>query len=64
MRVKCTNTPSVDRFRDTQITSGKFYTVNDVKKNQDGIIFYTVVGDDGIEVDRPSFFFTKLLRKK
>jgi len=62
-RLKCTTVPSVESCVDIQLTAGRYYNVLDIKKNMDGIIFYTVVGDDGVEVERDAQFFSKPRKK-
>lgn len=63
MRVKCRVRPVKDDFVDNQLTPGKFYNVASIQERF-GSIYYTVVGDDGIEVERPARFFTRPLSKR
>lgn len=63
MRVKCTVRPTDGDHVDTQLTAGKFYDVLDTN-DRFGITYYTVVGDDGIEIERPHHFFRKMEKKR
>jgi hypothetical protein len=55
-RVKCLARPEKFSCVDNQITPGKFYTVITTTIHDDRL-FYTIIGDDGVEVDRPTDFF-------
>lgn len=59
IRVKCTVRPTDGDHVDTQLTAGKFYNVLDIN-DRFGITYYTVIGDDGIEVERPHHFFKRM----
>ena len=63
MRVKCRVRPEKEGMLDNQVSPGKFYDVVSLQERF-GQIYYTVVGDDGIEIERPAQFFTRPLSKR
>ena len=62
MRVACRRRGEMLGAIDTEVTKGKFYDVKsvDVVNNS---VFYTIVGDDGIEIQRSAEYFSKPLTK-
>lgn len=55
-RVQCLSRPAFLGCEDIQIVPGMFYDLIDINL-VDGRIFYTVVGKDGIEIQRPADYF-------
>ena len=57
-RVKCARRPFSDGLADAHISTGNFYNVTDVAQTN-GIEYFTMMGDLGLVVDRPSHFFRR-----
>jgi hypothetical protein len=55
-RMKCANRPAFFGCEDNQLTPGRFYNVLDVDMVDDRI-FYTVIGNDNIQIQRPADYF-------
>jgi hypothetical protein len=63
MRVKCTSRPSIFEAIDNQVTPGKFYDVLNINSYDDRT-FYNIIGDDGLQIDRPADYFIRPLQSK
>jgi len=55
-RVRCLRQPEMFGAIDSQITPGRFYTVLGVDP-VNGEVFYTIVGNEGVEIQRSVEYF-------